>query len=128
MVETITLIHFQYLNFLLFSKHFRGQNITLVPFHYHNFLLFSFFFFIKNVSGQIIVLISNSFSNRALYFSFFSGTKEYMLRHWQTIPHDTNINHLFLISNVIILHLFHNKGNNKITELRTILQRESPNS
>jgi hypothetical protein len=38
---------------------------------------------------------------------------------------------LFRFFDIIVLtdhDLFGNKGNNKITELRTILQRESPNS
>ena len=37
---------------------------------------------------------------------------------------------IWLLSNenIIIINIVINKGNNKITELRTILQRESPNS
>jgi hypothetical protein len=44
---------------------------------------------------------------------------------------DGNINEYrkkYLIENIITSRTIRNKGNNKITELRTILQRESPNS
>jgi hypothetical protein len=45
-------------------------------------------------------------------------------RNWQHLEHKTKTNKVKIQHNICWTH----KGNNKITELRTILQRESQNS
>ena len=47
---------------------------------------------------------------------------------WIISRHSTTNNGLFHDIRPQIMNYFINKGNNKITELRTILQRESQNS
>ena len=44
---------------------------------------------------------------------------------WQKLRQESTTQKFYIINVVSILL---NKGNNKITELRTILQKESPNS
>ena len=70
----------------------------------------------KNYSDAKLVLSAQTFNNIPI-----------------VMGHGERICALFIIVTSTVVHLYHeiiylNKGNNKITELRTILQRESQNS
>ena len=61
------------------------------------------------------------------HFSAMNNTEKF---NFILSSQDLDINKILVISvfNMYNLNKSLNKGNNKITELRTILQRESPNS
>ena len=57
---------------------------------------------------------------RIVWFNF-----QRFLQYWKI----SSVHCIFYVFHIfIILQNIYDKGNNKITELRTILQRESPNS
>ena len=62
------------------------------------------------------------------FCSFFFNTGEMFYCHLKLNEYESQWNLIKVWADIYNYKYYNNKGNNKITELRTILQRESQNS